>query len=196
MKSIFKVLGFVAVVLSLSFAPVPKKVIVIDAGHGGKDTGQIEASQTEKAITLQVAKKIKALNTDGNIEIILTRDTDEFMSLSDRTDFINNLNPDMMISLHVNAYKEGSKNGIDLFVCDKSDQAEQSKALATKLEGAFQNDFSVSGVKNANFYILKNTNCPTAMIELGFLTNPTDREFLTSEKGQDKMAKVIYETLK
>ena len=69
-------------------------------GHGGNDPGAQVGSALEKEIVMSIARKIQVLNTNTNIEIILSRDQDQFKSLSERTQFINSLNPDLVISLH------------------------------------------------------------------------------------------------
>jgi N-acetylmuramoyl-L-alanine amidase len=119
-----------------SFKPIDKKIIVIDAGHGGNDIGAIVDGISEKQIVLAVASNIKKLNnSQDNYEIVLTRDSDNFPTLSDRTDMINKLNPEMVISLHVNRSpaKESVRKGHEIF----TQNSDASKALATKISKKF-----------------------------------------------------------
>lgn len=103
MKNLLKIASVVALGFLLSFSfSKEKKVVVIDAGHGGTDLGANREGINEKEIVLNIAKKIKLLNQNQNLEIILTRDDDTYPSLTDRTKKINELKPDYSISLHVN----------------------------------------------------------------------------------------------
>ena len=87
----------------LSFTPLNKKYIVIDAGHGGNDHGTVFGQFSEKDITLSIAKEIQKLSGKQDpYEVILIRNEDTYPSLSERTLQINKLNPEMVISLHVN----------------------------------------------------------------------------------------------
>jgi N-acetylmuramoyl-L-alanine amidase len=87
----------------LSFTPVDKKLIIIDAGHGGNDMGANRNGIYEKNIVLNIGKEIQKFNqVQDKYEVILTRDNDTYSQLAERTDLINKLNPEMVISLHVN----------------------------------------------------------------------------------------------
>ncbi len=115
----------------LSFTPLNKKYIVIDAGHGGNDHGAVFGNFNEKDITLSIAKEIQKLNGNHDeYEVILIRNEDTYPSLSERTNQINTLNPEMVISLHVNTspQKETSIHGTELYV----QNSEESKKLAGK----------------------------------------------------------------
>ena len=107
MKTKTRILGILAVVglfAIFAFKPLDdKKVIVIDAGHGGHDFGAVKYGIEEKTIVENISKKVKALNKDANVEIVLLRDGDHFMELSERVSIINNLKPNLVVSLHVNA---------------------------------------------------------------------------------------------
>jgi N-acetylmuramoyl-L-alanine amidase len=103
----------------LSFTPINKKYIVIDAGHGGNDMGSVYGKFSEKEITVNIAKEIQKLNENQDqYEVILTRDSDSYPTLQERTAMINKLNPEMVISLHMNSNpeKETPKQGTDGFV--------------------------------------------------------------------------------
>ena len=108
MKAIKLLVLSLASTAILSFSPINKKIIVIDAGHGGNDIGATYKGVSEKEIVLNVASQIKKLNdSQDEYEIILTRDSDNYAGLSDRTAMINKLNPEMVISLDLNRTPEG-----------------------------------------------------------------------------------------
>ncbi|MEN2398445.1 N-acetylmuramoyl-L-alanine amidase [Flavobacterium sp. MC2016-06] len=200
MKTNIKILGIYGAALFglLAFRPLEeKKVIVIDPAHGGHDFGATMNGIQEKTLSETIAKKIKALNKDSNIEIVLLRDGDHFMELSERVSIINNLNPDLVISLHVNSSQNADKNGVEAYISSRKDFHEKSKENAEKLVNNISGDFLLKGkIEEANFYILKNSNCPAITLEVGFLSNAENRDYLTSESGQNEIAAKILESVK
>lgn len=175
MKKLFGILGIALLTITLSFTGIEKRTVVIDVGHGGDDTGVVIDGITEKEITFSIASKIKELNTGSTIEIVLTRDSDRFTSLDERVKFINSLNPEYVISLHVNRHNNAEVNGVEFFVTSKDELKEKSIHFAKRIQGALEKESSAKEIKQAGFYILKNVNCPAALIELGYLTNPGDK---------------------
>ena len=104
MKKVISLLSLCALVLLASFTTMNnKKLIVIDAGHAGHDHGASFIELYEKDIVEQIAKKIFEKNDPSTVELVLLRDTDNFLSLTDRVNKINELNPDLVISLHINS---------------------------------------------------------------------------------------------
>jgi N-acetylmuramoyl-L-alanine amidase/beta-lactamase regulating signal transducer with metallopeptidase domain len=171
-----------------------KKVIVIDAGHGGTDFGATANDFNEKNLTSEIAKKIKKLFSDSDVEIHFTRTDDEFKDLQNRTDFINNLKADLVISLHINYNKNILTNGFEIFISDTNDLIEESKFYGEKLSVKLsKTPLKYRGLKFAPFQILKKSSCPSMVVELGFISNENDRKFIASEKGQTEIAKNILE---
>lgn len=174
----------------LSFTPLNKKYIVIDAGHGGNDMGSVHGNVSEKDIVLNIAKEIQKINeTQNKYEIILTRDSDDFKTLADRTTRITELNPEIVISLHVNSnpQKETVNEGQEVFI----QNTEGSKKLAEKIS----KKFDVRKIMERDLHILRETKSPTVLVELGFINNTQDREYITSEKGQKEMAQKFIEII-
>jgi N-acetylmuramoyl-L-alanine amidase len=167
--------------------------IVIDAGHGGSDLGATLNGDFEKVIVSQIAEKVKSLNENKNITILLTRSSDEFLTLDKRTDYINTVKPDLVLSLHVNTSPNHEKSGIEFFINDKSPFFEKSNKIANQLNASFakNNALKVSDAKIAPFHILKKSEAPTVLIELGYLSNEKDRKYLTDNTEQDAIAKNI-----
>jgi len=194
MRNLMKFIGLAFLTITLAFTNVDKKTIVIDVSHGGHDNGTTAHGFNEKEIALNIANKIKQLNKNSSIEIILTRDSDKFLSLNERTEQINKLKPDFVISLHANATDDKKESGKEIFVSDKNKQKEKSGNLALELFYSF-NDRNVE-IKKADFYLLKNVEYPIALLELGYLTNENDREVLTTEKGQSELAESILNVIK
>lgn len=171
-----------------------KKIIVIDTGHGGKDLGATKDDLEEKKLLSEITKKIKAMYSDSDVSIHFTRTEDEFISLKDRTDFINSINPDLLISLHINSSKNIDSNGFEIYITDKADLFDKTKILAEKLSLKLsKTQLKSGGLKTASFWILKNSDCPSMIVELGFISNENDRKFIASEKGQTEISKNILE---
>ncbi|WP_319800414.1 MULTISPECIES: N-acetylmuramoyl-L-alanine amidase [Flavobacterium] len=194
------VLGLLTIFLILAFKPLPlsgKKTIVIDAGHGGEDIGaQIGAGQ-EKKIVENIANKIKLLNSKDEIEIILLRKDDSFIELSERVSKINKINPSLVISLHVNSSENLNENGVNAYVSKQNGFYEESKEKAENLVDKISNEKLAKGeVKDANYFVLKNSKCPALLVEIGYLTNENDRNYLISENGQNEIANKIIEFIK
>ena len=174
-----------------------QKVIVIDAGHGGKDPGAKIDEELESKIVESIAKKIKALNGSEDLKIILLREDDSFVSLNDRVNKINQINPDLLISLHLNASKNPNEKGVNAFISSQNGFYDKSLEKANQLiEEISNNILTKGGVKDANLYIIKNSKCPAVLLEVGFLSNPNDKAYITSESGKDEIAKNILKLLR
>ncbi len=197
MKNSLKFLLLAFALFSLSFVTNDSKVInvVIDAGHGGDDHGATFETFKEKEIAEIISKKIQALNSDTDVKIHFTRHDDSPISLSERADLINEIKPDLAISLHINNNKNTTTRGFEVYVSDQSNHYEKSSALAEKLISklAEKSPLNNRGVKKAPFMVLKKADCPSLLVEFGFISNETDRNYLTSEKGQTEMAQTILE---
>ena len=172
----------------LSFKPADKKIIVIDAGHGGQDSGATFDKDSEKKIVLDIASKIKEINnSQSKYEVVLTRADDSYPSLSERTEKINSLNPEMVISLHMNRTPENEtpRNGHEIFV----QNSDASKNIADKIS----KKLGKCSISERNLHILRESKAPAVLVELGFINNTEDRKYLTSPKGQKEIAQKFVE---
>ena len=168
-----------------------KTVIVIDPGHGGRDSGAIGMNGVqEKDIVFKIAREIVRLNESlfGNSDAIyLTRDADTLISLGDRAKLAAKLNADLFISLHSNHSGNPSAKGVEVYVPKYGDHLQESILLAYQLQsGMGQNiDLRGRGVKFADFQVLRPTvgYCPTVLVELGFLSNLDEGQYLTEGKN-------------
>ncbi|SHI31679.1 N-acetylmuramoyl-L-alanine amidase [Mesonia phycicola] len=197
MKNTIKILLLVCSVSLFAFTtpPTEKTIkIVIDAGHGGKDAGSYSEEISESQIVFNITQKIKELHQDKNVEIYFTRDNNEFISLEERVEFINNIKPDLVLSLHTNASNNTTNTGFEIYFTKNNKFKDQNYNFASKLAShlAFQNtSLGKVSIKNANFKIIKDSNAPALLIELGFLSNPDEKHFLNSEEGQLEIANTI-----
>jgi len=167
----------------LSFSTETKKIIVIDAGHGGNDFGATMNGVSEKDMVLNIARQIKkASDKDGTYEVILTRSDDTSTTLTERTEQINKLNPEMVISLHINRTPEANtnKSGHEIFMQKTS----ESKSLAEKLSAKL----GECSIKEENLHILRNSKSPAVLVELGYINNTKEREYMNNSDGQREIA--------
>lgn len=202
MKNTFKLILSLTVFALFAFnTPTndPKKTInvVIDAGHGGQDHGVMIEGFSEKEIVAKITEKIRKNNTNANVVIHLTRQDDQFISLQDRAKFINEIKPDLVLSLHVNSNKNTDASGVEFYVSPKNVTYAYAKTIAEKLNSSFitKHSFKSRGVNEANYLILRDTEFPSVTVELGFLSNKNDRSYLTSEVEQEKIANTILEVI-
>lgn len=182
----FKLFSLLFLAFALSFTTFnDKKIIVIDAGHGGNDLGVSRDGVNEKEIVLDIAQRIQKLNKSEKVEIILTRDSDDYKTLVGRTDFINNLKPSMVISLHVNNSKNSETSGHAIFA--KPATVDLAKKLAAK--------FGDCKIEDANLHLLRNAESPAMLLELGYMSSEKDRNYLNSEQGKNETSQKILEFL-
>ncbi|MFT5628237.1 MAG: N-acetylmuramoyl-L-alanine amidase [Dokdonia sp.] len=165
-------------------------IVVIDVAHGGKDSG----NSIEKDVVLDISNVLASLS-DEKIQIIQTRSHDEFLTLRERTDFINTTKPDLFLSLHCNASQNKLVSGVEAYYDSESTHNETTLTYAEILVEHQLDHFSNRGVKTAKIFLLNNTKVPGISLELGFLTNENDRKVLTDKEQQVKIAKSIYEGL-
>ncbi len=179
-----------------------KKVytVVIDAGHGGTDHGALAADgTTEKELSLLMLQAIKEVSKNDNIKLVFTRETDVYQKVTEKADFVNAQKADLFISLHMNATSKETtaESGIEIYVPKETDKktAKQSALLASAINQSVQNSFASNGVKERSkgVWILKATECPSILIECGFLTNKKDLKMLKDANQRSKMAELIME---
>jgi len=168
-----------------------QKIIVIDPGHGGKDSGALGINGIqEKDVVLKIALEILRFNEkpESPIDIYLTRYTDTLISLSDRTKLAKSLKADMFISLHCNHADNSTARGIEVYVANETSQySDESIWFAFQMQNAIHKKlgFESRGVKFASFQVLKeNANSyPSVLLELGFLSNPNEEHYLSNSSG-------------
>lgn len=218
--------------------------VVIDAGHGGKDPGNLGTGRyktTEKHVALAVALKLGDYIKEKipGVEVVYTRDDDTFIGLRERTNIANKEEADLFISIHCNAFSRKEANGTETYVMglhkskanlevakrenasiyleenyeenysDFDPNSDEQIIARTMMQSAFRgHSFNFStrvqeqfesrvkrynrGVKEAGFVVISYTTMPSVLIELGFLTNKDEEDFLNSDSGQEYMASAIY----
>ena len=172
----------------------PGFCVVVDAGHGGSDGGTVSGRAVEKDINLSVALKLKAILENDNIEVILTRSSDENMSLADRTFVANDSNADFFISLHCNYYEKDARiAGLECYY--NNSNAAESKGYAESIINAvsLSEDIETRYAKTEGYYVLRNTQMPAVLVEMGFLSNYSESQKLLDDDYQESLAQRIAE---
>jgi N-acetylmuramoyl-L-alanine amidase len=166
------------------------KTFVIDPGHGGYDGGASAAGVYEKNINLQVSLKFADALRKHGATVYLTRSKDEFISLDNRVIFSNSIKPDAFISIHVNSSTSSSACGIEAYHNSEDGvMPAESKQLATLLQselikatGAYSR-----GVRDESFRVIRDNEAPAVLVEIGFVSNATERANLTNDTYQNKL---------
>lgn len=171
------------------------KLIVIDPGHGGYDVGAENGHIYEKDINLNVSNYVcDILGKNGYIPI-LTRDSDVFVSVEDRVDFVNNIKPKLFISIHCNDNEEPSAEGTEILYNVKDTSSNYNSYWLSEI--LLDSIIASSGTRkreviNGNsIHIIRNSQVPVALVELGFVSNEGDLALLSTNQGQKIFAKGI-----
>ena len=173
-----------------------KKIVIIDPGHGGLDSGTIsEDGIQEKDIVLDIAKRMIGWNKglmESKYDIYFTRNKDTLISLDDRTMLAKYLKPDVFISLHCNHIDDSSIQGAEIYVYDKNELS-LLIAQAISLEPNHKLGFKIRETRKANFQVLRETKeyCPVILIELGYLSNTDESEYLMNKENRKALALAI-----
>ncbi len=176
-----------------TFTTIEEAVVVLDAGHGGDDPGASYFGVLEKDVNLSVTDKVYELLQEEGVTVYLSREEDIRVSLDERCDFANELGADLFVSMHSNAAdKAPSAHGIETYYYSEdargevlADFVQESVIESTKAKDR--------KTKTANFYVCKYTDMPAVLVEMGFLTNESECQKLSSEDYQTKLAEGIVQ---
>jgi N-acetylmuramoyl-L-alanine amidase len=177
-----------------SIPPKTSFLVVLDAGHGGNDPGEVVGSVYENHINLQIAHKIKAQLEAGGITVIMTREEDVSVSLEDRAQNANACDAALFVSVHCNSFDENSSvSGFEIYYHQDKQAKSLANAILSDLKATGQ--IKTRGVKTAEFYVLKNTTMPAVLLEMGFLTNEQERQNLCNAEYQNMLAETIASSI-
>lgn len=243
MKPLILTLLFAGVFTVFGQSKNDKFVVVLDAGHGGKDPGNSYHGFVEKEIALKTTLLVgELLEKEKGFEVIYTRKSDTFIELSNRPKVANKAKADLFVSIHCNSVNNHGPEGTETFVMglDRSDMnlevakkensvilleddykqtykgfdpkkpesmigrviaQEENLYNSINLASTIQDNFTFNlnrksrGVKQQPLWVLDAAVMPGVLIELGFLSNKAEGEFLNSSEGQNKMAKQIAQAI-
>jgi N-acetylmuramoyl-L-alanine amidase len=175
-----------------------RRIVVIDAGHGGKDLGATSITgRYEKEFTLAVALKVEQLlQNDPDIQVVLTRNGDTYPTLDERAQLANDQKASVFVSIHGNsmpASNNGKANGSETYYA-----RQESLGLATTMHKHLvaATGFKDNGIKVANHAVTRKTQMPAVLLECGFLSNASDEAAMFSEETQELIAEGIVGGLK
>ena len=177
-----------------------KITIIIDPACGGNNMGWYSATGVyEKDINLAIAKKIKSLNTNNNIKIILTRDND-INALGDYRNIVTKNNPYFFITISLaQNVKNNKERGWDICIpYDSNKYFQQSKNLGNYLFNSFSLDYKLPAYKNAllkQAWVMTFDECPSIMVQPGHITNLADFNYFNTPANQEKIAGNILKSI-
>ncbi len=163
--------------------------VVVDAGHGGYDPGAVYDERQEKDITLQIARKIKQYLEEAGVTVYMTRSEDRFVSLAERVEVSNTIEPDAFVSIHANALPTNPRmEGLQTYYHNN-----RSKKLANAVHQQLLDDVKMPDqrVRNAGFWVCKHTAAPSILVETGFMTCAKERRRLVDDNYQSDLAKAV-----
>ncbi len=163
-----------------------ENLVVLDPGHGGRDTGARGKNLDEKDVNLKIALKAGQLLKNKGIEVEYTRTTDKYVGLEERATIANRLNAGVFVSIHNNASTRASVQGTETYYYAPVNndllflQLDERKSLATNLHQQLIAKLKRPnrGVKTANFSVLRNTTMPSALVECVFISNSEEEQLL------------------
>ncbi|MCG2146652.1 N-acetylmuramoyl-L-alanine amidase [Staphylococcus epidermidis] len=176
---------------SLSSNPLKGKTIVLDPGHGGSDQGASSSTPSkslEKNYTLKTAKELKKLLNKEGAHVKMTRSNDKYVSLDDR-----NIKGDAFISIHNDALDSSNANGVTVYWFK-----DKQESLAQTLNSAIQKKALLTnrGSRQQNYQVLRQTDIPAVLLELGYISNPTDESMINDQLHRQVVEQAIVDGLK
>lgn len=182
-----------------------KICVVVDAGHGGIDPGKVGINGVnEKDINLQIAGYLRQYLEANDIEVVMTRETDEGLNDADasnkkvqdmkrRIELIDNMSPAITVSIHQNSYPEEYVHGAQVFYYTGSKEGQElAQSIQEQLVALVDPENRRQVKANDSYYLLKKTGIPIVIVECGFLSNSAEAEKLCTEAYQKRVAWAIH----
>lgn len=163
--------------------------VVIDAGHGGHDSGARSVTGApEKQLTLDTARRVSRILRASGLRIVETRTGDYFIPLDQRVASSNRLRNVVFVSIHYNWVKKSKPSGVETFFYSPS-----SSRLAANIqrEVAKNSGSPNRGIKQRRLYVLRNNKRPAVLCELGFVSNPSENRILQTAAGRQRLAEAV-----
>ncbi|MEH2380744.1 MAG: N-acetylmuramoyl-L-alanine amidase [Nostoc sp.] len=166
-------------------------VVIIDPGHGGKDSGALGlGGAREKDVILPIGRKLGQILQQNGIQVILTRDSDYFVTLPGRVQLAERANADVFVSIHANSAgaSRPDVNGLEVYYYDSGlDLARIVRSSILQSIGTLKD----RGVRRARFYVLRKSSMPSILVETGYMTGREDMARLRTSAYQNQMAEAI-----
>lgn len=175
---------------SLPSIPNSRIVVMIDPGHGGKDPGAVGiGGLQEKNVILPISQRVAALLEQNGVQAVMTRSDDRFISLRGRTEMASRARANLFVSIHANAISMSRPdvNGVETYYYSSGRRLAQT-IHRSMLQSTGMRD---RGVRQARFFVLRNTSMPAVLVEVGFVTGRDDAPRLSDPRFRDQMAEAI-----
>ena len=160
--------------------------VIVDAGHGGKDSGAPGFGKNESVISLEIAKKVEQKLKEKNIHVKMTREDDTYLKLEERTVKANNYGADAFVSIHLNSATPSAR-GIETY-CHPNKQMYSPLAKEIQTHVISKTGAVNRGIKYDNLAVLRGSNMPSALLETGFISNKEEYNKLIDPSYQDRLA--------
>jgi N-acetylmuramoyl-L-alanine amidase len=167
--------------------------ICIDPGHGGRDSGTVAADGTEeKALTLDIARRIRDGLVAKGATVEMTREEDQSVSVEQRAEHCNGDGAGLFVSIHVNSFDTPDVHGFEVYYFGGHASAASGRAAeAIRRAMAAAPDTHDRGVRRAGYGVLAQTKCPAVLVEVGYMTNPGELARLEDETYRQRLADAI-----
>ncbi|MEH2302196.1 MAG: N-acetylmuramoyl-L-alanine amidase [Nostoc sp.] len=166
-------------------------VVIIDPGHGGKDSGALGiGGAREKDVILPIGRRLAEILQQNGVQVIMTRDSDYFVTLPGRVQLSERANADVFVSIHANSAgaSRPDVNGLEVYYYDSG------LGLARIVRSSILQSIGTikdRGVRRARFYVLRKSSMPSILVETGYMTGREDMARLRTSAYQNKMAEAI-----
>ncbi|AVK63120.1 N-acetylmuramoyl-L-alanine amidase [Lactobacillus sp. CBA3606] len=170
---------------------ISEATIVIDPGHGGSDSGALSSKgKMEKTYTLRVAKVVAKRLRAAGAHVVLTRDTDKWVSLTNRPAVANKLHADAFISFHFDSTAEKNQaSGITTYYYHKSTSLGLANALSSDVDAL---PIRNKGTEFGDFLVIRDNQVPAVLMELGYINDKSDFKTISSKKYPNEVAHAVY----
>jgi N-acetylmuramoyl-L-alanine amidase len=173
----------------IAFQSAAFDTVIIDAGHGAHDRGASRGYIFEKHMALDTSRRVEQLLRQAGLRVIMTRRSDTFLQLHERSAIGNSMRNALFVSIHYNDSRSGSGNGVETFYCHDSSYlpAAYVQAYLVQRTGLFHR-----GVKHASYHVIRETTRnPAILVECGFISNSTERQYMMSGSFRNRVAEGI-----
>lgn len=160
--------------------------VVIDAGHGGKDSGAFKGGIAEKVAALDVAKQLDRKLRSAGFRTVMTRKGDYFVELNERAAISNRQTNAIFVSIHFNDSRKRKISGVDTYY-----NSSVAEPIAAKIERSLSKIAACRGIHHANFRVLRMNRNPAVLVECGFLSNGREAGQARREEYREKLASLI-----
>ena len=182
-------LAFLALVSFAGELCAQTHTIIIDPGHGGVDRGGVPRQRVgEKGLTLDVAKRLRRVLEENDYRVIMTRNSDTFVSLGERVAIANSYRDALFVSVHFNSAPRSGANGIETYYYRRDSAAIAANIHRHVVAGAPSEN---RGIRRRAYYVLRRTRIPAVLVECGFLTNPMEASYALDSDYRQKLAEEI-----